>query len=615
MIINKYRISKARDKKDRTMQTIYPLFYALTDRWVSARLSTLCCFILTVALGACSSVITLPTTEPALDKKTAATALSLPSIKSAKTTHRPFEERTLYNLLIAEFAIYDHDLTLAAEKYLQEAYNTQDVGIAAHATKLAIYSNDKKVALSAAQLWHELAPEEINAATIFADLLIQSGEALHGLNILAKFLSASSDVKFNSLHKVTLPAGERQIEQLIESMQHLVNDFPGHFELSLSLAVLRQKNQQAEQALQLLKQLSSDDRQRIEVITKSAELIHQLEGPRHAADYLAQRMKKGNDHFSLQYYHAKLLSQFNLPGAEKAFAQLLETHSNDVRLLFSHALIAFENKSFGEAKQSFEQLLVLQRQTNASYFHLGRIAEYNHQPTEAEHFFRQVGKGTYFMPATLQLVTLQASSGKIDKARTYLTSLRKTNLDKAPQFWALEAELLNSNGDFFAAYGVLNQAILAFPEQLMLRLERSFISERLDDFLATEKDLRFVLDRDPKNITALNALGYMLTNHTQRYEEALTLIHQAIALRPNDGAIIDSLGWVQYHLGDWKVATQNLERAFKILPDDEVAAHLIEVYWEHGATYKARRLIKKLKHSDSMTPKTDSIIKRLDISW
>ena len=147
----------------------------------------------------------------------------------------------------------------------------------------------------------------------------------------------------------------------------------------------------------------------------------------------------------------------------------------------------------------------------------------------------------------------------------------------------------------------------------MLRIERSFISERLNDFPATEKDLRFVLDHDQNNITALNALGYTLTNNSSRFKEALALINQAMALRPEDGAIIDSLGWVQYHLGDWQAATQNLERAFEILPDDEVAAHLIEVYWQTGYKYKARRLIKSFKKSNHHTPRINETIERLDI--
>ncbi len=595
------------------MQTNRSLPSAQLDQWVRRTLLALYGLVLVMTLSACSSIMTLNESEAMIDQNLSPVALIAPAISPEDEPNRPFDEHTLLNLLIAEFAIYDQDLSLATDKYLHEAYATQDPVVAAYATRLAIYANNKKAALSAAQLWHQLSPEALNAGNIFADLLIQSGEALHGLTILAKYLERENEGSFNRLNQLNLAAGERQLNQLINAMQELVEKHPKHFELTFSLAVLLQKNQQSEQALQLLQQLPKNDRRQTQVITKSAELIHQLKGPSEAADFLDQQIKKTTTQLPLQHYRAKLLSQFNLPAAEQAFAQLLATHSNNASLLYSHAIIAFENDNIAAAKKSFEQLQIIERHINASHYYLGQIAQQQQQLSEAEHFFRQVGKGTFFMPATQQLVKLQASQGNIDKARTYLTSLRKTTPDKAAQFWALEAELLSINNQLSAAYAVLNQAVLALPEQLMLRIERAFLSERLNNFSATEKDLQFVLSRDPQNVTALNALGYTLTNNSSRFEEALALISQAITLRPNDGAIIDSLGWVQYHLGDWQAAIQNLERAFEILPDDEVAAHLIEVYWQNGDHYKARRLIKKFKKTGSLMPRTDDIIEQLDI--
>ncbi|MAV75097.1 MAG: hypothetical protein CL691_00550 [Cellvibrionales bacterium] len=608
-----HRISKARDKKDRTMQTNRSLPSAQLDQWARGIMFSLYGLILVMALSACSSIMTLNEPEIKVDQKPSPAALIVQDISSENEPNQPFDEQTLLNLLIAEFAIYDQNLRLATDKYLHEAYATQDPDITAYATRLAIYANNIKAALSAAQLWHQLSPEELNAGNIFADLLIQSGDALHGLSILAKYLETENEGSFNRLNQLNLAVGDTQLIQLINAMQDLVKKHPKHFELTFSLAVLLQKNQQADQALNLLTQLPKNDQQLTKVITKSTELIHQLKGPSEAADHLRQQIKKTGAQFTLQHYRAKLLSQFNMPAAEEAFSQLLETHSNDASLLYSHAIIAFENGNIMAAKKSFEQLQIVDRHINASYYYLGRISQQQQQLSEAEHFFRQVGNGTFFMSATQQLVKLQASNGSIEKARAYLTSLRKTTPNKAGQFWALEAELLRINGQTSAAYEVLDQAVITLPEQLMLRIERALLSERLNNFAATEKDLRFVLSRDPQNVTALNALGYTLTNNSFRFEEALALISQAITLRPDDGAIIDSLGWVQYHLGDWHLAIENLERAFEILPDDEVAAHLIEVYWQNGDHYKARRLIKKLKKTDTPMPLTDDIIEELDI--
>ena len=141
------------------------------------------------------------------------------------------------------------------------------------------------------------------------------------------------------------------------------------------------------------------------------------------------------------------------------------------------------------------------------------------------------------------------------------------------------------------------------------------MSEQFNDFATTESDLRFILSRDPDNITALNALGYSLSNRVGRYEEALAFVEKAFALRPDDPAIIDSLGWAQYRLGQFETATYHLKIAFEQFPDDEVAAHLIEVYWVSGEKSKARSLIKQFKKQLDDTPKVDEAINRLSIPW
>ena len=105
---------------------------------------------------------------------------------------------------------------------------------------------------------------------------------------------------------------------------------------------------------------------------------------------------------------------------------------------------------------------------------------------------------------------------------------------------------------------------------------------------AMEDDLRSILAQDPDHAATLNALGYTLTNHTQRYEEAAELIERALALSPGDPAILDSLGWVYYKLGQYSESEALLREAHNAFPDPEVAAHLGEVLWVQGRQIEAR---------------------------
>jgi Flp pilus assembly protein TadD len=117
------------------------------------------------------------------------------------------------------------------------------------------------------------------------------------------------------------------------------------------------------------------------------------------------------------------------------------------------------------------------------------------------------------------------------------------------------------------------------------------VHERAGDIPAAEADFRAILEVDPENTTALNALGYTLADRTDRYEEAYELILRAYEQRPDDAAIVDSYGWVLYRLGRLEEALEQLQRAYQLLPDSEIASNLAVVLWELGRREESRAII------------------------
>ena len=97
----------------------------------------------------------------------------------------------------------------------------------------------------------------------------------------------------------------------------------------------------------------------------------------------------------------------------------------------------------------------------------------------------------------------------------------------------------------------MTEGLTAFPQSFSLLYGRAMVHESEGELGAMENDLRSILVQDPNHAATLNALGYTLTNHTQRYEEAADLIERALSLSPGDPAILDSLGWVYYKLGQY----------------------------------------------------------------
>ncbi|MBK8068883.1 MAG: tetratricopeptide repeat protein [Rhodanobacteraceae bacterium] len=180
-------------------------------------------------------------------------------------------------------------------------------------------------------------------------------------------------------------------------------------------------------------------------------------------------------------------------------------------------------------------------------------------------------------------------------ARSLLAELRRRvdDADQRVDAWLLEAELL-APVDRKAAGQVYDEALAQNGQDVRLLYSRALFRIGDDDVAGLEQDLRSILALDPENAQALNALGYTLADRTDRHQEALGYIERAYARHPDDGAFIDSMGWVQYRLGNLDEALKYLRRAWELVPDGEVGSHLAEVLWVSGRQDEARALWREL---------------------
>jgi Flp pilus assembly protein TadD len=133
-----------------------------------------------------------------------------------------------------------------------------------------------------------------------------------------------------------------------------------------------------------------------------------------------------------------------------------------------------------------------------------------------------------------------------------------------------------------AAFELLSGALGEHQPDPRLLYSRAILAVQLDRLETAEQDLRKIIELEPQNATALNALGYTLADRTDRFEEAERLIHMAYALEPDEASIIDSMGWVAYRLGRMEEAVQFLNEAWSMERNAEIGAHLGEVLWVTG---------------------------------
>ncbi len=526
---------------------------------------------------------------------------------------RPFSATSLLRLLVGELSVYEQDIVGASKLYNSEASITQDAGVAQRAAQLSRYTRDEKSALAMAELWYSLEPENPAAAENLADLLVRLGRPLDAIAILKRQFQENQAGNFavlrnGKLANDTLPA-------LLTELATLNAEPHDNQSLRFTYAILLQaigENERALAQVEALKSLTDDSAQLAEL---EAGLLNQLDRPKEAAKLLAAELKNSPDNKALHTDYARTLNKFDTVRSQAEFKALVDKHPRDVKLLMAHALTASENADYVEARSSLLQLLQMHRRKDFAHFNLGRIAFEEADYSEALTQLQQVQIGTYFSSATQLILEVFREQDDSESATQYLSTLREQIPQQAPLFWAFESGFHRDNEDLEAALDTLNTAILELPGVSELRMERSYVAEKLGDMNIAERDLRWVIEREPNNASALNALGYMLTINTERYDEAYHLIAKAVALAPRDAAIRDSLGWVHFKLGNYEEAQVNLESAYAELPEDEVAAHLMELYWTTNQKKEAKKLYRSIKKSKQPHPMLQELMDKLEIRF
>jgi len=154
-------------------------------------------------------------------------------------------------------------------------------------------------------------------------------------------------------------------------------------------------------------------------------------------------------------------------------------------------------------------------------------------------------------------------------------------------------DLLRADKQYVAAADAYTKALAAddgdSPGDWRFYYVRGIAYERADRFPLAEKDFLRALELNPGQPQVLNYLGYSWVDKAMHLERALEMIQQAVTAAPNDGYIIDSLGWAYFRLGRFDEAVEKLEQAVNIRPNDpEINDHLGDAYWRVGRRLEAR---------------------------
>ncbi|MGE3303846.1 MAG: tetratricopeptide repeat protein [Hyphomonadaceae bacterium] len=166
------------------------------------------------------------------------------------------------------------------------------------------------------------------------------------------------------------------------------------------------------------------------------------------------------------------------------------------------------------------------------------------------------------------------------KTNDRMARLTLADLERANERWS-EAEKLYD--------GLLQEASGPGPNDWALLYARGAVRERLGRWPEGEADLKAALKLSPDEPEVLNYLGYAWVDQGVHLEQGLELLQKAVSLEPESGYIVDSLGWAQFKLGDYRGAVETLERAVELMPDDwTLNDHLGDAYWKLKRRAEAR---------------------------
>lgn len=527
---------------------------------------------------------------------------------------RPFPIDTFYSLLVAEMAGSRGRYDVELGNYIQEAHRTRDPGVTARATRIARYLNAHQATLNTALLWVELEPDNAEARYIAASELAFDGQLTEAFKHSEALLNMGSRALFQSIAAQAAHATDTQREALMEDFERLLNQAGPLPELLTGKALLLQQDGKLEEALKAVRAALASAEDEIPAVVLEAQLLYQLERPQDALSRLVNLLKKNPDNLGLRLQYARMLASIDLEQALEQFEILVEQSPGDAELLLSRALVANELGKTDLAEASFLELLSIGEQTDPAHYYLGNIAAARGDLSSALHHYRQVRQGQDFFPALNRYLDILIYHEDLDEAQRVVDGLRQDYPHQAEQFYLLHAQVLSRHRHLDAAERILSQGLSLNPTSVELLYSRALLNEQRDRIDLTEQDLRIILRYHPNNAMALNALGYTLADRTDRYQEAYDLINRALSIEPNDPAIIDSMGWVQYRLGNYEEALLRLREAMKAYPDPEIAAHLGEVLWVTGDVEAARETWTQgmeLNPDNDIIPRT---MKRLEAS-
>ena len=519
----------------------------------------------------------------------------------------------LAQLLAGEMALAGNDLPVAAGHYGQAMALSDDPKVAERAAMLAIATHDGAAAQHALARWQVLGASPAALAQARAELALGRGDTAGAQQQLQRLLDTGGKDAWRQFGRVLLGARDpAQAAQLLEALatpEHL----PADPQAWLAMSELGDKLGRQRYAIQIA-DAAVTRFQSAETYAWAAQMKFKSGDRAHARRLLQQALAKTPGDTRLRLTYAGMLSQ---DGDYAAAAKLLDQGQQDTETYALRAALAAQAHDRKTLARLYRQLQQAPRDVRErSAFLLGQLAEMQERKGEALAWYDQVqDSDPHAFDADLRSAVILHAQDKRAEAHALLEQMQTAYLDQPAQLrraYEADAELYMRESNFPRAAAAFDRALQVMPDDPALLYGRGLAYAEAGKIDQAVQDLRRLLELKPHDADASNALGYTLADANRDLAEAQRLIESARAAKPDDPAIADSWGWLQYRLGHLDQAVQALRGAWAQRKDAEVGVHLGEVLWKRGQRQDAQRIFDEVRRIDPHNASLQATLKRLE---
>lgn len=526
--------------------------------------------------------------------------------------------QSYYNFILGSFASLDNDSTRALEHFRKAS--DQDPSSNFLILKIAEENlNLNRTAEARDHLTSVAKSQTKNPDFYVLQARLGSQEMDMSLSLksldqaISLYLETSNMIKVREmvLTKVALLADNHEYQLSVSALEKFLKQQPddeiGYYFLG-KIHTIFQSRLAAKKAFRK----ALDIRPGFVAASKALGLQLELEGKIKEAMSVYQSALRGgaSDEDLIQKLINLALIQEDYPAALDHLNQFLLIKPEDTQNLMRAGLIRYKLKRYQEAEETFELLLKLQSLgQDRVLFYLGSLNEEQGNFEKAVEYLQKVGSSSeYFVESELQIATIRMN--KLNQVEQAI-ELLKAAIEKKPESSELVlglASSLEQNQRLTEATEILSKAADRFSDNEKLLFMLGSLLDRVGDFEGSIRVMRKVLANNMNNAHALNHIGYSYADRGINLEEAESLLKRAIQLAPDNGFILDSLGWTYFHMNRYKKAQELLERADKLSPNQPVILeHLADTYQKLGNRQMALETYKRIMKSsmakdESKTP-------------